>query len=130
MPQVPIGLKGSSRIVVTNENAISFLGREDARVLGTPWLIAYMEMTARDTVKLCLLDAEDTVGTQVSVRHVSACPIGSEVHFEAEVIRIDGRRVEFRVEARDAAGIIGEGTHERAIIDIERFVQRLKSRKA
>jgi predicted thioesterase len=55
--------------------------------------------------------------------------MGSEAHFEAEVIRVDGRRVEFRVEARDAAGVIGEGTHERAIIDVAKFVERLKSRK-
>jgi predicted thioesterase len=129
MAQIPLGLKGSSRIVVTNENAISFLGRDDARVLATPWLIMYMEMTCRDGVKSFLSDAEDTVGTQVTVAHLAASPIGSEVHFEAEVIRVDGNRVEFRVQAQDAAGLVGEGTHERAIINIERFAERIRKRK-
>jgi predicted thioesterase len=129
MQQIRAGLKGNSRIVVTNENAISFLGRDDARVLATPWLIGYMEMTARDAVKPFLLDAEDTVGTQVSVRHLAASPLGAEVQFEAEVIRIMGRRVEFQVRAWDAGGTIGEGTHERAIIDIARFAEKLRERR-
>jgi fluoroacetyl-CoA thioesterase len=130
MSQIPAGLRGNSRIVVTDENAISFLGREDARVLATPWLIGYMEMTARNAVKPFLLDAEDTVGTQVSIRHLAACPLGSEVDFEAEVIRVENRRVEFRVTARDAAGTVGEGTHERAIIDMERFAAKVRSRRS
>src|SRR5690348_6836615 len=82
---IPLGLTGSSRFLVTKENAISFLGRDDARVLATPWLIMYMEMTCRDAVKPYLSDAEDTVGTQVNVTHLAACPIGFEAHFEAEV---------------------------------------------
>jgi predicted thioesterase len=75
------------------------------------------------------LDAEDTVGTQVSVRHLAASPLGSDVHFEAEVIRVAGRRVEFQVRAWDAGGTIGEGTHERAIIDVARFAEKLRGRK-
>ena len=66
---------------MTSDNAISFLGREDARVLATPWLIMYLEMTSRDTVKSYLLDSEDTVGTQVNVEHLAATPIGMTARF-------------------------------------------------
>ena len=129
MPQIPLGTKGFSLIQVTDQNAISFLGRDDARVLATPWLIMYLEMTARDAVKPCLLDDEDTVGTQVNVRHLAATPIGAEARFEAEVIRVEGRRVEFRVEAWDATEKIAEGTHERAVIDIGRFAERVQTKR-
>jgi fluoroacetyl-CoA thioesterase len=129
MPEIPLGTKGFSRIEVTDQNAISFLGRDDARVLATPWLIMYLEMTARDAVKLCLLDDEDTVGTQVNVRHLAATPIGSEARFEAEVIRVEGRRIEFRVEAWDQAEKIAEGTHERAVINVGRFAERLQAKR-
>lgn len=129
MPPIPIGLQGKSSFVVTNENAISFLGHEGARVLATPWMIMYMEMTCRDAVKPFLSDAQDTVGTQVTVAHLAGSPIGVEAHFEAEVIRVEGRRVTFRVAAWDAAGKIGEGTHERAVIDIARFAERIRERK-
>jgi predicted thioesterase len=76
------------------------------------------------------LDAEDTVGTQVTVAHLAACPLGQEAHFEAELTGINGRRLEFRVKAWDSAGVIAEGTHERAIINVEKFVERLRSRGA
>lgn len=125
MANIPIGTKGEFQLLVTTEVAISFLGTEGARVLSTPHMIGFMEMTCRNTV-LPLLDAgHDTVGTHVNVAHLAASPIGMSVTFTAEVIRVDGRRVEFRVEARDEKEKIGEGTHERAIINIAKFVTRL-----
>lgn len=125
MANIPIGTKGEFHLLVTTEVAISFLGTEGARVLSTPHMIGFMEMTCRNTV-LPLLDAgHDTVGTHVNVAHLAASPIGMAVTFTAEVIRVDGRRVEFRVEARDEKEKIGEGTHERAIINIAKFATRL-----
>jgi fluoroacetyl-CoA thioesterase len=130
MSDIPIGTKGELQLLVTTEVAINFLGTEGARVLSTPHMIGYMEMTCRNTV-LPLLDAGyDTVGTQVNVAHLAATPIGMSVTFTAEVIRVDGRRVEFRVEARDEKEKIGEGTHERAIINIAKFATRLAEKKA
>jgi predicted thioesterase len=129
MPDIPMGTHHSSEILVTDNNAISFLGREDARVLATPWLIAHLEMTARDAVKPYLLDSEDTVGTQVNVRHLAATPMGMRARFFAEVIAINGRRVEFRVEARDDKDKIAEGTHERFIVDVDQFADRLKAKR-
>jgi fluoroacetyl-CoA thioesterase len=129
MPAIPIGAKMERHVEVTDENAISFLGSDDARVLATPWLIANLEWAARDAVKPYLSDGQDTVGTQVNVAHLAATPIGMHAHFHAEVTAAEGRRVTYRVEAWDDQEKIGEGTHERAIIDIERFAQRVRSKR-
>jgi predicted thioesterase len=92
-------------------------------------MIMYMEMTCRDLVKPLLDLGHDTVGTEVNVRHLAASPIGFEVTFRAAVTGVDGRRVTFRVEARDRQHVIGEGTHERAIVDIEKFAERLRGKR-
>jgi predicted thioesterase len=129
MANIPIGTSGEEKLLVTNEVAISFLGMEGARVLSTPHMIGFMERTCRDTV-LPLLDAGfDTVGTHVNVAHLAAAPMGMTVTFRAEVTGVNERRVEFRVEAWDEKEKIGEGTHERAIINVAKFATRLAAKK-
>jgi predicted thioesterase len=130
MTLIPAGTRGESHLLVTAEVAVSFLGIEEARVLGTPWMILHMEITARNTVKPLLLDGEDTVGTQVNVRHLAATPLGMQVRFYAEVISVEGQRVLFKVEAYDEKEKVGEGTHERFIIDVSRFATRLQAKRA
>jgi fluoroacetyl-CoA thioesterase len=130
MPDIPIGSSHNFEVLVTKENAISFLGRDDARVLATPWLIMYLEMTSRDMIKPFLLDSEDTVGTQVNVKHLAATPIGMKARFLAEVIGLNGRRVEFRVEAWDEVDKIAEGTHERFIVDVAKFASRVNAKRS
>ena len=130
MANIPIGAKGEFQLLVTSEVAITFLGTEGARVLSTPHMIGYMERTCRDAVLPWMEAGYDTVGTQVNVAHLAATPIGMSVTFTAEVIRVDGRRVEFRVEARDEKEKIGEGTHERAIINVAKFATRLAEKLA
>jgi len=117
-------------ILVTNENAVSFLGVEGARVLGTPHMIGYLEMTARDSVKPFLDEGYDTVGARVDVRHLAATPIGMHVTFRSEVTGVEERRLFFKVEAFDQKEKIGEGTHERAIINVARFAARLRGKAA
>ena len=129
MPDIPIGARHKLEVLVTEHNAISFLGRDDARVLATPWLIMYLEMTSRDLVKSYLLDTEDTVGTQVNVRHLAATPIGMTARFTSEVTGLNGRRVEFLVEAWDDRDKIAEGTHERFVVEVSRFAERLKAKR-
>lgn len=124
-----IGTKGEEKILVTSENAISFLGHEGARVLSTPHMIGYMERTCRNTVLPLLEPGYDTVGTHVNVSHLAAAPIGSSVTFRAEVIGVNDRRVQFRVEAWDETEKLGEGTHERAIINVAKFATRLAAKK-
>ena len=122
---IPIGTRGEEKRLVTNENAISFLENEGARVLSTPHMIGLMEWTCRNTVKPLLDEGFDTVGTHVNVAHLGAAPIGMTVTFTAEVIAATDRRVTFRVEASDEKSKIGEGTHERAIINVAKFAAKM-----
>ena len=128
MPIIPIGTKGESRIVVTPENAVNFLGVEGARVLGTPYLIAHLEMTARDSVKPFLEEGFDTVGARVDVKHLAATPLGMRVTFRSELTGAEDRRLFFRVEAYDEKDKISEWNHERAIIHVGRFAQRVRAK--
>jgi len=127
---IPIGTKGERQLLVTNSEAISFMGTEGARVLATPQMILYMERTCRETVLPLLEPGHDTVGTQVNVSHLAATPIGMMVTFSCEVIAVNDRRIQFRVEARDEKDKIGEGTHERAIVNVARFATRMAEKKA
>ena len=128
MANIPIGTKGESSLVVTPEIAVNFLGLEGARVLGTPFLIAHLEMTARDSVKPLLADGFDTVGARVDVRHLAATPLGMRVTFRSELIGIEDRRLLFRVEAFDEKDKISEGNHERAIINVAKFAARVQAK--
>jgi predicted thioesterase len=129
MPNIPVGAKGERKLLVTSETAITFMGMEGPRVLSTPHMIGHMELTSRDAV-LPLLDAGfDTVGTHVDVYHRAAAPVGAVVTFTAEVVAVDGRRIQFRVEAWDETEKIGEGTHERAVINVAKFATRLAEKK-
>lgn len=130
MADIPIGIEGESRILVTSDLAITFLENEEARVLATPWLIMYLEITSRDLVKPYLLDGQDTVGTQVNVAHLAATPMGMHARFHAQILSVNGGRVLFRVEAHDEKEKIAEGTHERFIVDIARFATRIQAKKA
>jgi len=124
MAAIPVGTKNESRILVTGENAIDFLG-DSGRVLSTPRMIGYMEWTCRNAGFPLLEPGHDTVGTDVNVAHLAATPIGMTVLFRAEVIAVEGRRIRFRVEATDEKEKIGEGTHERTIISVAKFASRL-----
>jgi predicted thioesterase len=125
MSTIPIGTKGEKKLLVTSENAINFLGMEGARVLSTPHMIGYMERTCRDTVLPLLDPGHDTVGTHVNVSHLAAAPLGMAVTFHAEVTAVTDRRIQFNVSAFDEKEKIGEGTHERAIINVAKFATRL-----
>ena len=128
MTNIPIGTTGEKTVLVTGENAINFLGVDSGRVLGTPYLINHLEFTARDSVKPFLEEGFDTVGTRVDVRHLAATPVGMRVTFRSELIGIEERRLQFRVEAFDEKEKISEGTHERAIINIAKFAARLQAK--
>jgi len=129
MANIPIGTAGQETVLVTSDLAINFLGTEGARVLSTPNMILYMERTCRQTVFPLLDPGYDTVGTHVNVAHLAAAPLGSTVTFRAEVAKVNEKRIEFRVEAWDETEKIGEGTHERAIINVAKFATRLAAKK-
>jgi fluoroacetyl-CoA thioesterase len=125
MASIPVGQKGEHRRRVTSDIAIEFMGLEGARVLGTPWMIMLLEMTSRNSILPLLDPGFDTVGTEVNVRHLAATPLGMEVRFESEVIAVEDRKVRFKVAAFDEKEQIADGTHERFVVNIERFAKRL-----
>src|SRR5882672_1376901 len=110
MSSIPVGLKGEHRCLVASEIAIDFLGLESARVLGTPFLIMLLEMTARNSLVPLLEAGHDSVGTEVKIRHLAATPMGMEVVFRTEVTSVDDQRVRFKVEAFDDKEQIASGT--------------------
>ena len=113
---------------VTSENAIDFLGAPAARVLGTPYLISHLEFTARNSVLPFLEKGFDSVGARVDVRHLAATPMGMEVTFKSELTAVEDRRLIFHVEAFDEKEKISEGTHERYIVNVERFASRVQAK--
>ena len=129
MHNIVIGTKAEKRVLVTAENAISFLGAEGPRVLATPNMIGLMERACRDTVLPQLETGYDTVGTHVNVFHLAAAPIGATVNITAEITEVVERRVKFRVEAWDEKEKIGEGTHQRAIINVAKFAARMAEKQ-
>jgi predicted thioesterase len=129
MNEIPVGSRAEHRLLVTGDVAIDFLGSDQARVLATPWMIAYMEWTARNAIQPYLSEGWDSVGTQVQVQHLAATPLGFSARFEAEVLKVDGQRVTFRVDAWDDQEHIGTGTHERFVIYVPKFVSRLAAKR-
>jgi predicted thioesterase len=125
MARIPAGAKAELKLLVTGEFAVDFLDNDDARVLATPFLIGYLEMTSRNAVKDFLEPGYDTVGTHVDVKHLAATPLGMSVSFHAEVTGVDERRIQYRVWAEDEVETIAEGTHERFIINVDRFADRV-----
>jgi predicted thioesterase len=127
MPIV-IGSKGSHTLTVTPEIAIHFLGPENGRVLGTPYLILHLEMASRNLALPQLDPGFDTVGTVVNIRHLAATPLGMKATFHAEIVAHEDRRIQFKVEAYDEREKIADGLHERAIVNVERFATRVQAK--
>ena len=124
-----IGIKGSAELLVTENVTAREVGSGTVAVLATPMMIALMEKTCLLSVRPFLEPGQDTVGTHVDVAHTAATPVGMRVRCESELVEIDRRRLVFRVTARDEAGVVGEGTHTRFVIDIEKFQAKAGMRK-
>ena len=129
MQTMPIGARGSFSLVVAPDHlANRFKDAMLPPVLATPVMIMIMENAALNAMKPYLESGESALGTRVDVRHLAATPVGHVVTGEAEITRVDGRRLEFAIRALDGAEVIGTGTHERMIIDLARFSDRLKAK--
>jgi fluoroacetyl-CoA thioesterase len=95
------------------------------QVLATPVMILIMENAALNAIRSFLDSGESAVGAAIDVRHLAATPVGHDVRAEAEVINVDGKRIEFKVSARDETEEIGNGTHQRIVINLRSFNERL-----
>jgi len=124
---IKTGIKNRLEAVSTQENSAESLGSGNVPVFATISMIGLMEKTCLESVLPFLEPGQDTVGVHVNVSHSKATPAGMKVWCESELVEIDRRRLVFRVAAYDEVGLIGEGTHERFIIDKERFISKTYS---
>lgn len=123
-----IGIKGRVETVVDNSNTAKFVGSGELEVFATPNMIALMEQAAQASVAPHLEEGQGTVGTSLNVTHDAATPIGMKVWAESELIEIDRRRLVFDVKAYDECGLIGQGRHERFIINNEKFIAKANAK--
>jgi predicted thioesterase len=122
-----LGLKGEASTTVVHENTAAAVGAGGVEVFATPMMIGLMENAAWRAVIDALDDGYVTVGTRVNVEHLAATPVGQKVYATAELIEVDGRRLVFRVEAYDERQKIGQGQHERFIVNLQRFLNRINT---
>jgi fluoroacetyl-CoA thioesterase len=126
---IPIGARGSFELVVRAEHlANRFKDATLPAVLATPMMILVMENAALNAIKPYLAPGQSALGTRVDIAHLAATPIGRTVIGEAEVTEVDGRRIEFAVRVFDGPEQVGAGTHQRTLIELERFNERLKAK--
>lgn len=123
---IQTGITCKKKITVTPEMTAAAMGSGALEVLATPSMIALMEGTAQEAVQNLLEDGQGTVGTRIDVRHLAATPVGMEVTCTAEITEVDRRRIVFTVKAQDEKELIGEGTHERFVIDNEKFFAKCR----
>ena len=129
---VHTGIRGEKKFVVTEDRLASRVGSGIVNVFATPSMIAEIENTAAMSVQPELEEGKTTVGTSVNVSHVAATPQGMEVRIETELVEVapNGRAMTFRVSCFDEAGLIGEGTHMRAVVDRARFEAKAQGKLA
>ncbi len=128
MAALQTGIRNRAETVSSEERSALSIGSGNVRVFATVSMIGLMEKTCLDSVLPFLEPGQDTVGIHVNVSHCSATPVGMKVWCESELVEIDRRRLVFKVAAYDESGLIGEGTHERFIIDKDRFESKAASK--
>jgi fluoroacetyl-CoA thioesterase len=126
--KIRLGLVGEKRTVVVEALLATHLGSGGIKVYATPAMIALIESAAVAAIDPLLPEGQASVGIALDVKHLAATPLGQQVRARAEVVGVDGRKVTFEVRAWDEHELIGEGTHTRYVIDIARFVERVRSK--
>lgn len=124
MAELKVGMKFTREVEVVHELTADAVHSGGLPVFATPMMIGLMENASWSLAEECMEEGYSTVGTLVNVKHVSATPVGATVRAETELTEIDGRRLVFKVAAYDDKGLIGEGTHERFIINTEKFMNK------
>jgi len=128
LSKVVVGLSGAAEVVVGEEHTAPFVGSGRVRVLATPVMINLMEAAALDAVEALLPNGYQSLGIHLDVRHYAATPVGMRVRAIAELVKIDGRTLDFRVEARDDKEPIGDGLHQRVVVNVARFDERVQKK--
>ncbi|MBI1964713.1 MAG: thioesterase family protein [Betaproteobacteria bacterium] len=124
------GLSGTSEIVVGTRDTAPHVGSGKIGVLATPIMVNLMEAAALQAVERYMPPGHQTVGTHLDVKHFAATPVGLRVTARAELVKVEGRTLTFKLRAEDERERVGEGVHERLIINVERFDQRMQKKLA
>ena len=122
--EITVGMKGEVSSFVEREDTAKEVGSGDLLVYATPCMAALMEGAACEAIAEALSDSQTTVGTLLNIEHLSATPVGMDVRAEAVVTAVEGKVITFEVHAFDEAGEIGKGTHKRAIVNAQKFLER------
>lgn len=125
---IEIGIKGHQETTVTAADVASSVGSGTLQVFATPIMVALMEKAAFLSIEPLLERGQSSVGTRINIEHVRSTAMGKKVWAESEVIAVDRRKLSFKVAAYDEKGLIGQGEHERFIIDIEKFLSKVESK--
>jgi fluoroacetyl-CoA thioesterase len=124
------GLVGEIRLVVAEEHTAKHIGSGEVKVLATPQMVLLMERAAVAAVDPLLPEGYRTVGIHLDVRHLAPTPVGFEVVATAGLVGVEGQRLTFRVQAHDELELVGEGTHQRAIVQAQAFGERVAQKAA
>lgn len=125
---ITIGLKGEASSFVEREDTALEVGSGSLLVYATPCMVALMEGAACEAINQALPEDKTSVGVELNIKHLSATPVGLSVRAEAEVTAVEGSMITFQITAYDEAGKIGEGTHKRAVVTTQRFLDKTYSK--
>jgi predicted thioesterase len=128
LSKLTVGLSGSAEIVVSEAHTAPRIGSGQVAVLATPVMINVMEAAALAAIERLLPEGHQSLGTHLNVGHYAATPVGMRLRASAEVTKVDGRNVEFRVEAFDDKERVGDGAHTRVVVNVARFDQRVQKK--
>ena len=123
-----VGETGELAIPTDQKHAVEFAGDGMPAVVSTPHIVGFLERTARQTLAPHLEPGERSVGVEIDIKHLAPTPVGQTIHCLARVIAVDGARVTFQIEARDAQEVIVRGLHRRAVIRTESFTRRVQAK--
>ena len=130
LSQIKPGLVGHAEIVVGEQHTAPKIGSGRVRVLATPVMINLMEAAALDAAENLIPAGHQSLGIKLDVRHIAATPVGMHVRATAKLLKVDGRNLEFWVEAHDEKDLIGDGAHHRIVVNVERFDKRVQAKLA
>lgn len=122
--EITVGMKAEVTTLVEREDTAKEVGSGSLLVYATPCMVALMEGAACEAIEEALGEDKTTVGIELNIQHTSATPVGQEVRAEAEVTAVDGKIITFSLKAFDEAGEIGKGTHKRAIVPVQKFLDK------
>ena len=128
LSKLRLGLTGTADLIVSDEHTARSVGSGRAAVLATPVMINLIEAAALAACEDLLPEGFESLGIHLDVRHFAATPVGMRVHATAELIDLDGRTLSFRVTARDEREAISDGTHQRVVVNVARYIERIKKK--